>query len=366
MKYFELGTVSLDIPPDPSANNPRNSEGTFLETEGDGILFVYSRFRGQVAADHAYADLALLRSVDGGRTFRDEGIILTCEGEGGVNMMCPSLLRMADGGIGLIYLVRITYSMTRLFLRRSTDGGRTWGGRVLCTPQDDFFVVNNDRVLRLSTGRLLLPVASHRSGEGYFDSRSEAMYFYSDDDGQSWRPSAGKVALPYSAHSHSGLQEPGVVELQNGVIWSWARTDLGRQFEMFSMDGGDTWTACQPSRFTSPNSPLCMKRGLEGKLYAIWNPIPEYNGREQIEGLFTGGRTPLVIAVSGDDGKTFSQPVAFEWDQERGYCYCAMYFTQDALLLAYCCGGKKERSCLAQTRIRRIELAQIDANIRDE
>lgn len=360
MKYTELGTVIQDIPPDLAANNPRNSEGTFLETPEDGVLFVYSRFRGNIAADHTYADLALMRSRDGGRTFRDEGIILTCEGEGGVNMMCPTLLRMENGEIGLFYLVRITYTMTRIFLRRSPDGGRTWGERVLCTPQDDFFVVNNDRVLRLSTGRLLVPAASHRSGEGYFDSRSEAMYFYSDDDGQSWRPSSGKIALPYSAHSASGLQEPGVVELDNGVVWSWARTDLGRQYEMFSLDGGDTWTASQPSRFTSPNSPLCMKRGPGGRLYAVWNPIPEYNGRDQVEGVFTGGRTPLVIAASEDDGKTFSEPIAFEWDNGRGYCYCAMYFTQDALLMAYCCGGKIEMSCLAQTRIRRVNLAQLD------
>lgn len=358
MRYLELGSIVRDISPGP--DNPRNSEGTFLETAQDGILFVYSRFRGETAADHAYADLALMRSTDGGRTFQDEGVILTCEGEGGVNMMSPSLLAMENGDVGLIYLVRITYSMTRLFLRRSLDGGRTWGERVLCTPQDDFFVINNDRALRLSTGRILLPVASHRSGEEYFDSRAEAMYFHSDDDGRSWQPSAGKIALPYSAHSYSGLQEPGAVELDSGVLWSWARTDLGRQFEMFSLDGGNTWTAPEPSRFTSPNSPLCMKRGPGGKLYAVWNPIPEYNGREQVEGVFTGGRTPLVIAASGNDGKTFSEPMAFEWDKERGYCYCAMCFTGDALLLAYCCGGIEERSCLAKTRIRRVDLREIE------
>lgn len=292
---------------------------------------MYSRFRGETAADHAFADLALLRSLDGGRTFRDEGIVLTCEGEGGVNMMSPSLLAMEDGTVGLVYLVRITYSMTRLFLRRSSDGGRTWGERVLCTPQEDFFVINNDRALRLRSGRLLLPVASHRAGEGYFDSRAEAMYFYSDDDGRTWHPCAGKVSLPCSAHSSSGLQEPGVTELENGVIWSWARTDLGRQYEMFSLDGGDTWTSPEPSRFTSPNSPLCMKRGPGGKLCAVWNPIPEYNGREQAEGVFTGGRTPLVIAVSGDDGRTFSEPAAFEWEEGRGYCYCAMHFTEGSI-----------------------------------
>lgn len=359
MKYLELGTVVQDLMPDLTAGNPRNSEGTFLEISEDEIIFVYSRFRGHDPADQAYADLCLMRSTDGGRTFQEESIVLTCEGEGGVNMMSPSLMRMENGEAGLFYLVRITYTMTRIFLRRSADGGRTWGERVLCTPQDDFFVVNNDRVLRLSTGRIIIPVASHRAGEGYFDSRSEAMYFYSDDDGNSWHTSAGKCAMPHSAHCTSGLQEPGVAELKNGVLWSWARTELGRQYEMFSMDGGDNWTACQPSRFTSPNSPLCMKRADDGKLYAVWNPIPEYNGREKVEGIFTGGRTPMVIAVSGDDGKTFTEPVAFEWDKERGYCYCAICFIKDALLLAYCAGGKAEGSCLVKTRIRRIERAQL-------
>lgn len=359
MKRMELGVVVSDLLPDVQAGNPRNSEGTFLETQSDGILFVYSRFRGNDPADQAYADLCLMRSMDGGRTFGEGEIILTCEGEGGVNMMCPSLLQMENGEIGLFYLVRMTYTMTRFFLRRSADGGRTWGERVRCSTQDDFFVVNNDRVIRLDTGRILVPAASHRAGEGFFDSRSEAMYFYSDDDGRTWRTAAGKVAMPHSAHCTSGLQEPGAVQLQNGVIWSWARTELGRQYEMFSMDDGNNWTACQPSRFTSPNSPLCMKRADDRKLYAVWNPIPEYNGRERT-GYFTGGRTPLALAVSEDDGKTFTEPIAFEWEEDRGYCYCAVYFTAEALLLAYCAGGRPEGSCLVKTRIRRIEWAQLN------
>lgn len=358
MKYVELGKAVGELAPDMQAKNPRNSEGTFLETEKDGILFVYSRFRGQDPSDHAYADLCLMRSMDGGRSFGQGEIILTCEGEEGVNMMSPSLLRMENGDVGLFYLVRMTYDVTKIFLRRSSDGGRTWGERVCCTPQEDFFVINNDRVVRLSSGRIVVPVACHRSRGGMLDSRSDIMCFYSDDDGRTWRGSLGKCVLPQSSHCISGLQEPGVVELRNGVLWGWARTELGRQYETFSMDGGDTWTACQPSRFTSPNSPLCMRRGGDGKLYVIWNPIPEYNGREKVE-YFTGGRTPMVIASSEDDGKTFTEPVAFEWDEKSGYCYCAICFTKEALLLAYCAGGSEERSCLVKTRIRRIEKEEL-------
>lgn len=95
--------------------------------------------RGTARADEATADLCLLRSGDDGRTFGEESIILTCEGEGGVNAMSLSLMHMKNGDIGLFYLVRTTYTLLRMFLRRSRDGGRTWGERVLCTPQGGLF-----------------------------------------------------------------------------------------------------------------------------------------------------------------------------------------------------------------------------------
>ncbi|SFH52819.1 BNR repeat-like domain-containing protein [Lachnospiraceae bacterium NLAE-zl-G231] len=366
MKRKKLGSVSLDLVPGP--DNPRNSEGAFLTLENGEILYAYSRYKGDSQADEATADLCLLRSGDDGRTFGEESIILTCEGEGGVNAMSLSLMHMKNGDIGLFYLVRTTYTLLRMFLRRSRDGGRTWGERVLCTPQEGFFVVNNDRVIRLSDGRILIPAAFHRTGrrgdmeEGtrFFDSRAEDVFFYSDDDGVTWETAAGKCSMPYSGSCRSGLQEPGAVELSPGCLWGWARTDLGRQYEMFSLDNGNTWTACQPSRFTSPNGPLSMKRDEKGVLYAVWNPIPQYNGREEPEMIFLGGRTPLVIAASRDNGKTFTEPVSFEEEPDHGYCYCAMHFTKEALLLAYCAGGPEDGICLARTRIRRIPLSQLE------
>ena len=60
-----------------------------------------------------------------------------------------------------------------------------------------------------------------------------------------------------------------------------------------------------------------MKRGWDENIYAIWNPVPVYNGREIDKEFFTGGRTPLVIAVSKDNGQTFTEPVAFEEEPDR-------------------------------------------------
>lgn len=366
MKRQELGKVILELAPDKEKHNPRNSEGAFLQLLNGEIIFVYSKFKGDSDADHATSDLAIMRSSDGGERFGEEEIITTCEAEGGVNVMSLSLLEMNNGDIGLFYLVRKKYTLLQMYVKRSSDGGHTWGERVLCTPQEGFFVVNNDRVTRLSDGRIIIPTARHvtgwqdapDSGMRYQDSRSEVVFFYSDDDGYTWSCAKDKCTIAFSTYNTAGLQEPGVIELKEGVLWAWARTELGRQYEMFSFDNGEHWTASQPSRFTSPNSPLCMKRDTDGRIYAIWNPIPQYNGRERT-GYFTGGRTPFVIAVSEDNGKTFSEPVSFEDDALSGYCYCAIYFTEDRMLLAYCAGGEKERLCLAKTRLRVVEKKQL-------
>lgn len=71
--------------------------------------------------------MSLIRSTDGGRTWGEDEIILTYQGEDGVNMMSPALLMMSNGDVGLFYLVRLTYKRTQIFLRRSSDKGKTWG-----------------------------------------------------------------------------------------------------------------------------------------------------------------------------------------------------------------------------------------------
>lgn len=363
-----FGAVVLNLPQ--TKGNPRNSEGAFITLPDGDILFVYSRYQGDDCADHAVADLWVARSTDGGESFDEGRVLLRCEDEQAVNIMSPTLLWMQNGDVGIFYLVRTTYSLMRMFLRRSSDNCQTFGERIICTPQEGFFVVNNDRVTRLQSGRIIIPTAIHRKGylvkagedgDGYFDSRSESMFFLSDDDGVTWRPSHTKCCSPFTAHSTSGLQEPGVIELSPDLLWGWARTDLGRQYEMLSMDGGDTWTAPQPSRFTAPLSPLCMKRAANGYIYAIWNPIPFHTDQSgRVGDVWTGGRTPLAIAYSKDNGKTFCKLVAFETDPGSGYCYTAIHFTDKCLLLSYCAGGAGNKMCLCHTRIRRIELNDLD------
>src|SRR5687768_170459 len=60
----------LEINPRP--DNPRNSEGAFIELKDGRILYVYSRFQGTKGNDHAPAQLAGRYSSDGGRSWSPE------------------------------------------------------------------------------------------------------------------------------------------------------------------------------------------------------------------------------------------------------------------------------------------------------
>lgn len=359
----DAGRSVLELAPAPG--NPRNSEGAFVGLRDGRILLVYSHFLGESGSDHAKARLAARVSSDGGESWTGDVFIATPQEEEAMNVMSVSLLRLGNGDIGLFYLLRFSWHEMRMWMRRSVDEGRTWGEPVNCMPAGGYYVVNNDRLVRLASGRLIIPAARHparadRNEAAAVDWRAIATFFLSDDDGRTWRESAGSVTLPV-VHTRSGLQEPGVVELPAGRLWGWARTDLGRQYEMFSADGGETWTLPAPSRFTSPNSPLSMKRVPESERFlAIWNPAPAYETRALIPP--GGDRTPLVIATgtTGTGGKwSAARIIEGPAEPTAGYCYTAIHFTNDAVLLAYCAGGKDDRSRLARLRIRKIPLSAL-------
>ena len=344
-------------------NNPRNSEGSFITLADGRIMFAYSRYYGTSWRDDATADICARFSSDGGRTWTKRDRILV-RNEGGCNVMSVSLLRLQDKRIALFYLRKNSPTDCRARMRISLNEGKTWSKPVLCIPGPGYFVVNNDRVIQVRGGRLIIPAAYHRSKGAFskkatdeknhsmFD-RGIAMFFLSDDCGRTWKEAKDWWALP--VRSESGLQEPGVVELSDGRLYAYSRTSCGCQYELFSEDGGETWSSPRPSVFRSPRSPLSIKRiPSTGDLLAVWN---DHSGRWRLPPAqpSSWGRTPLVIAVSKDDGMTWQSHQPIETDPDRGFCYTAIHFTEEALLLAYCCGGRRG-AVLQDTCIRRIPL----------
>jgi Neuraminidase (sialidase) len=337
---------------EPTPELPRHSEGSFASLASGRILFYYTQFYGG-AADESPARIVGIHSDDDGRTWSEP--VPVVENAGGKNVMSVSLLRLAGGPLALFYCQKNSWLDCRPMMRISTDEGETWSAPRSILEAPGYFVLNNDRVIQTKSGRIIVPLAFHRSrgsdphsGKS-FDARAITLWLYSDDEGTTWQEAATWWALPI--RSGSGLQEPGVVERSDGTLLSWSRTDQGRQFSFSSTDNGKSWTAPEPTLLLSPNSPASIKvvPGTD-RLLAIFN---DHSGRYP---FVKGKRTPLVAALSTDGGKTWPQVKLLEEDPDGWYCYTAVHFTKEAVLLGYCAGDKTVGG-LNRLRIRRLDQA---------
>lgn len=345
----------LDL--DPGPDNPRNSEGAFVTLKSGRILFVYTRFYGG-ADDASPANLVSIYSDDDGRTWSQKHKV-EVQNQSGANVMSVSLLRLQSGSIALFYLVKDSLIQCRPVWRVSTDEAQTWSEARPITDAPGYFVLNNDRVIQLASGRLLVPLAFHRAkgsqAKSYasWDSRAIALWLLSDDEGKTWREADDWWALP--GRTRTGLQEPGVVELADGRVWSWMRTDHGVQYGSISPDGKQWPSLPEKTQLVSPASPASVKR-LPGSssLFAVYN---DHSGQFPYP---KGKRSPLVAAISTDGGVTWPKRKVIESDPQGWYCYTAIHFVKDAVLLAYCAGDPKVGG-LNRLRIRRIELNWLDA-----
>lgn len=358
MKTLESRLV-LDLNRKPG--NPRNSEGSFIRLDNGTILFAYSQYFGDKGGDHQPSNIALVRSSDEGETWSEPEIIATAEEFGATNIMSVSAIRQADGKIGFYYLAKLfddgkSEGLHSIVCRSiTTDGVHFENQRCGFHAPKGYYIFNNDRLVRLSDGRLVYPA-------GYMDKPGHLLttLFLSEDDGASFRKHEMMLDLPFD--NARGLQEPGILEHRDGRFRLWMRTDMGYQYECYSYDNLKTFSVPIPSQFTAPCSPMEMESGPDGALYTIYNPIPTYNGR-----VFSYashyGRNPIVIRKSTDDGKSWSDCQIIEEDKtgDRGFCYPAMFFTDDdCLLIAYCRGGTEDGFCLFRTGIRKIRLQDIE------
>ncbi|WP_240914796.1 sialidase family protein [Roseimicrobium sp. ORNL1] len=337
---------------EPTKENPRNSEGSFATLASGRIIFCYTQFYGG-AADESPARIVQIHSDDQGRTWSEPQVVV--ENTAGNNVMSVSLLRLQDGRLAMFYCIKNSWLDCRPHMRVSTDEAASWSEPKLLLQAPGYFVLNNDRVIQTSKGRIILPLGYHRSrlsdphSSKSFDARAITMWIYSDDAGQTWQEAANWWAIPVA--SGSGLQEPGVVELPDGTLMGWSRTDQGAQYGFTSTDGGRTWSAPVLTEMKSPTSPASI-RVLPGTtdLLAIYN---DHSGKFAFPAK---KRTPLNACVSQDGGKTWPVRKLLEEDPEGWYCYTAMHFTKDnAVLLAYCAGDTKVGG-LNRLRMRRVSL----------
>ena len=312
-----LQKVVLQLPP--GNDNPRNSEGDFITLKKGRILFIYTHYTGKSDHDHSPAYLTSRFSDDGGKTWSKEDITVV-EKEGDMNVMSVSLLRLQNGNIALFYLRKNSAEDCIPMMRISTDEAETWSDPVACiTDKKGYYVLHNNRVIQLKNGRLLFAVNGH----------GKVYAYHSDDNGATWNCSE-EVPNPSGVVAH----EPDVVELKTGQVMMMIRTNGGFQYLSLSKDKGQTWSPMAASVLHSPLSPASITRiPSTGDLLVVWNNNDGSNPQVAKE-----RRTPLTMAISKDEGKSWKYITDLETDPDGCFCYTAIHFTKKEVLLAYCAG----------------------------
>lgn len=322
------------LPPGPG--NARNSEGDFIELKDGRVLFVYTHFTGG-GSDHAAGHLAGRFSSDGGHSWTEEDVVIVPQ-SGGFNDMSVSLLRLQDGRIALFYVRKNSLLDCRPVMRISTDEAKSWSEPIECiTDEIGYYVLNNDRVIQLEDGRLIMAVALHNTADYEEPNwKGHVMCYLSDDAGKTWRRNTTILAPEKADGSRWIAQEPGLVELKDGRLMMFIRSNAGSQLVSHSEDRGETWSEAQPSEIISPVSPATIERiPGTGDLLLAWN-----NHRD-VDAEHKGKRTPFAVAISKDEGKTWTHVRTLEDDPNGWYCYIAMDFVDGHVLLGHCAGDRR-------------------------
>lgn len=318
-------------------DNPRNGEGSFLRLTDGGILHAYTAYFGEDYHDHCTANVCGVWSYDEGESWSEPRLLVPMPKDA-LNVMSVSLLRMQSGEIGMFYLQKELYEgecIIRGKLSRSQDEGKTWLLPTDCIADLDYYVVNNDRIIRLSNGNLLFAAALHTIRQEKVTnehiSPAVAHFFLSEDDGRTFTDVGVALRSPVAGDT-TGLQEPGLFELPDGTVWAYFRTKLGCQYASRSHDGGRTWSEPVPDfRFTSPRSPMLVKT-VGRYTVAVFNPVPAHAYNPAPFGM---DRTPLMLSVSEDGGETFVRSYLLEDDPKNCYCYPAIIEAEGGFLVSY-------------------------------
>jgi sialidase-1 len=287
-------------------SNKRNSEADILPLRDGRLMLAWTEFFTGNGSDWGSAQISALFSSDSGRTWKNKTLLQ--ENIGTMNVMEPDLLELQSGKIAFLFCRKNSEADCQPMARYSRDGGKTFTPPkpIPVNPMPAYTGMNNDRLIQLKSGRLVLPL--WYTPDYRIDKHIRTRVYYSDDDGETWKQSKTLVDLP---DSPSGAQEPGVVELKDGRLLLWVRTDKGKM---------------EPMALDSPKSPQSIKRHPKtGDLILVWN-----NSKDQ--------RFPLTAAVSKDEGKTWTNIRDLDGDASHTYAYTSMLFLADRALFTYYAG----------------------------
>lgn len=313
--------------------NPRNDTASVARLANQDLMVVWHKYRAspEGSSDFGVCDIAAKTSTDGGRTWAKQRILVVADVNDN-NVQAPALCMLRNGTLLLICLQghRGGESSTML-LFRSQDDGQTFVAQPSIWERSpgQWLQGGAPSLLELQSGRLLLPF---HGGTGHQGSQHNMVHcYYSDDGGQSWQGNDMPLDLPMR-----GAMEASVAELLDGTLVMSLRTQLGAVFLSRSQDGGQSWSSSQTTGLKAPESCTCL-RAIPGTdhLLLLWNDSL-YDPSHHHYGL----RTPLSLAVSKDQGQSWSKIADLAHDEEFNFTNLGCDFIDEQhAIVTYCAYG---------------------------
>ncbi len=265
---------------------------------------------------------AVMTTRDDGKTWSTPRTIFDGPGPGIPSEACV-LLKTQSGAVVIVYmdLSTMKWSWDRaknettedtqlnVWAIRSLDEGKTWVDRQQLLAGYCGALID---IIQTSTGQIVAPVQCMPTRD-----RHAIFTCVSADDGKTWE--RGNVIDLGGHGDHDGAMEPTLAELSNGRVLMLLRTSLDRFWEAYSDDHGRYWREIRPSQIDAASAPGYMLRLASGRLALVWNRLyaegkqtaPRNGGKGTTTSETPGSwhREELSLALSSDDGKTWTKPV---------------------------------------------------------
>ncbi len=230
----------------------------------------------------------------------------------------PVLLQK-DGLIYLFFKVGKTIPKWKTFLRTSADGGKTWTSAVELVKGDNTGGRGPVKNKAITVGDKIIAPASVET-----ELKWDAFVDVSADGGKTWQKSE-KMKFDRRKYRGKGVIQPTLWEA-DGVCYALLRSTDGSVMRSFSEDLVH-WTPCERTALPNNNSGIDCVKLPDGKVVVFHNPNADD----------WGDRNIISYAVTEDNGKTFSDAVEIEKDEDKDaeFSYPAAVTDGEFIYLTY-------------------------------
>jgi alpha-L-rhamnosidase len=236
----------------------------------------------------------------------------------------PVLYQVPGGDLLLFYKIGSSPAKWKGWVKRSADGGISWGVRQ-ALPEGFLGPIKNKPLL-LKDGTLICP--SSTEGRGW-----KVHFELTRDEGKHWLLTAPPVpaGTEQADVTGEGLQstfqaiQPSILVHKDGSLQALCRSQNRAILETWSADNGQTWTPLAATSLPNNNSGLDAVTLKDGRQLLVYNHVLPPPGRSK------GERSPLNVAIS-PDGKDWYAAAVLENDTLGEYSYPSVIQSSDGMV----------------------------------